>query len=147
MRFKLPLIAVMVGALSLSACGGGGSSSSGSTPTADNPASLVITDAKVGTGATVTAGVSATITYKTYLYKVGATDSKGTLIDPGTNPLTFTVGAGRLIAGVETGIIGMKVGGQRTLLIPANLAYGSTASATVPANSGLVFDMTLTAVN
>ena len=144
MNFKLPLIAVMVGALSLSACGGGGSSN---TTPPDNPASLVINDVKVGTGATATQGTSATITYKTYLYKIGATDSKGTLIDPGTDPLTFTVGAGKLITGVETGIVGMKVGGQRTLFIPSSMAYGSSTNiSNVPANSGLVFDMTLTAV-
>src|SRR5450830_6621 len=144
MKFKLSLIAVLVGALSLGACGGG-SGGGGSTVAVDNPASLIVTDVTLGTGATVTTGTKATITYAAYLYKVGATNSKGALVDPGSQPITFTVGAGSLIAGVELGIVGMKVGGHRLLAIPASQAYGSAGSGSVPPNSGLLFDMTLTA--
>lgn len=144
MKLKLPLIAVFIGALSLTACGGGGSDGGGSVAV-DNPASLTITDVTLGTGATVVKGTSATISYKAYLYKVGAPESKGTLVDPGSQPLTFVVGEGNLIAGLQQGIVGMKVGGTRQLAIPASLAYGSSGQGAVPPNSGLLFEMTLTA--
>jgi FKBP-type peptidyl-prolyl cis-trans isomerase FkpA len=144
MKFKLPLIAVMVGALSLSACGGG-SGGGGASVSVDNPASLTITDVTIGTGATVANGMNVTITYAAYLYKNGAIDSKGTLVDPGAQPYNFTVGAGKVIPGVDIGIVGMKVGGHRLLAIPASQAYGASGSGGVPPNSGILFDMTLTA--
>ena len=146
MKLKLPLIAAFVGALSLTACGGGSSGDNGNTAvTVDNPSTLVITDITQGSGVTVANGMSVTVTYAAYLYKVGATESKGKVVDPGAQPLTFTVGAGSLIPGVEQGILGMKVGGHRQLAIPANLAYCATGYGAVPPNSGLLFDMTLTA--
>ncbi len=143
MNFKLPLIAAFVGALSLSACGG---SSGTSTPAVavSSPATLVINDVTVGTGATVVKGSSATLTYTISLYSATATDFKGSQIE--TGPYTFTVGEGKTIAGVDTGIVGMKVGGRRVLLIPAAQAYGSSGSGAIPPNSGVVFDMTLTSL-
>lgn len=57
---------------------------------------------------------------------------------------TFLLGAGRVIAGWDQGVVGMKVGGQRRLIIPPELAYGSTSPGSgVPANATLVFDVTL----
>ncbi|WP_426114237.1 FKBP-type peptidyl-prolyl cis-trans isomerase [Massilia sp. PWRC2] len=139
MNFKLPLIAAFVGALSLSACGGG-SNSSTPTTSVSSPASLVINDITVGTGATVTASSSVTINYTISLYKADAANFTGTQIE--TGPYSFTVGV-NTIAGVSAGIVGMKVGGRRVLLIPASQAYGSAGSGAIPPNSGVVFDMTL----
>lgn len=139
MKFKLPVIAVLVGALSLSACGGG--SDSAPAVAVSSPATLVSNDVAVGTGATVASGSAVSITYAVYLYNASASDFKGTKVDAGS--YSFTVGASGTIAGVATGIVGMKVGGHRILLIPASQAYGSSGSGAIPPNSGIVFDMTL----
>jgi FKBP-type peptidyl-prolyl cis-trans isomerase FkpA len=142
MKFKLPLIAAFVGALSLTACGGGGSDSNGnSNVVVSSPASLVSNDVTVGTGATVANGSTVSIDYKVYLYSATASDFKGAQVDAG--PYTFTVGVSNVITGLTTGIVGMKVGGHRILLIPASQAYGASGYASIPPNSGVVFDMTL----
>ncbi len=142
MNFKLPLIAVFVGAMSLTACGGG--SSGGGSVAVSSPASLVSTDVTIGTGAAVTSGMTVNINYTVWLYNASASDFKGSKVDAGS--FQFTAGAPTgVIQGVSVGVIGVKVGGERVLLIPASQAYGSGGSGSVPPNSGLVFDMTVTA--
>ncbi len=130
------------GAAMLSACGGGGSDSNYSSNY--TPATLQTTDTTVGTGAVAASGNTVTITYTAWLYDATATNYKGTQID--SQSLSFVVGKGQVISGLDQGIVGMKVGGTRTLLIPYSLAYGSSAYGAVPAYSGLVFSVTLTAV-
>lgn len=142
MKLSVPLIAVFVAALSLTACGGG--SSSDTTVAVSSPATLTKTDTVVGTGATVAAGTKLTVTYTGWLYNASATDFKGKQFDAGT--ITFIVGGGSLITGFDQGVIGMKVGGTRTLLIPSAQGYGSTGTTGIPANSGLVFEIKATAV-
>lgn len=61
-------------------------------------------------------------------------------------PFEFTVGAGMVIQGWEHGFIGAKVGEKRTLIIPAELGYGSRPSGPIPANSTLVFDIELISI-
>ncbi len=58
-------------------------------------------------------------------------------------PFSFTLGRGEVIKGWDIGVAGMKVGGERRLTIPANLAYGSQKQSGIPANSTLIFDVKL----
>lgn len=157
MRLKYPVIAALVTMLSLSACGGGSSdnssasSTSGSTTTvaADNPASASQTDTTVGTGTQAASGNVVGVRYTAWLYSASASDHKGTQIDTDASavaPLVFVVGGGTVISGLDAGVAGMKVGGERVLIIPASAAYGTTGYGAVPANSGLVYDVKLTDV-
>jgi FKBP-type peptidyl-prolyl cis-trans isomerase FkpA len=141
MKLKFPLIAVFAAMASLAACGGGGSSSS--SVAVDNPAAFSKTDTVVGTGADAVNGKVATVNYSGWLYSATAANNKGSSFETGT--FAFTIGAGKAIAGFDQGVPGMKVGGKRTLIIPASMAYGSAgAPPKIPANSGLVFDVELT---
>lgn len=102
---------------------------------------LMTKDDVVGTGAAAAAGDSITVNY------VGSL-TNGTVFDAsanhGTTGFTFTLGAGQVIKGWDEGIVGMKEGGKRTLLIPAELAYGAQSPApSIPANSALIFQVEL----
>jgi FKBP-type peptidyl-prolyl cis-trans isomerase FkpA len=143
MNLKLPLVAAFVAVLSLSACGGGGGGSS-SGVTVANPAAFTKTDTVLGTGTEATTGKTVTVTYSGWLYSATASDNKGAQFDAGT--FSFTLGSGQVISGFDQGVLGMKVGGKRTLLIPSSMGYGSTGSGSIPPNAGLVFEVTLTAV-
>jgi FKBP-type peptidyl-prolyl cis-trans isomerase FkpA len=144
MNFKFPLVAAFVALLSLTACGGG--SDSGSTgATVESPATLTFTDTVVGTGATAAAGMTVKVNYAGYLYTTSAADKKGAKFDSG--PYTLKLGAGGVIAGFDQGVTGMKVGGKRTVFIPSSLGYGASGSGSIPANSGLVFDLELVSIN
>jgi FKBP-type peptidyl-prolyl cis-trans isomerase FkpA len=140
---SFPLAAAFAAVLSLSACGGGGGDSGPKVEVA-NPAALTKTDTVVGTGAEAVNGKNVTVTYTGWLYSTTATGNKGTQFDTGS--FTFLLGAGKVIAGFDQGVVGMKVGGKRTLLIPSNLGYGASGSGPIPPNAGLVFEITLTAV-
>ena len=79
----------------------------------------------------------------------GTLASDGTQFDSskGRSPLAFELGAGRVIPGWDEGIAGMKVGGKRTLVVPASLAYGETgAGASIPPDSDLVFETELVGI-
>jgi len=107
---------------------------------------LIIRDDVVGTGDAAVSGGSVTVNY------VGAL-TNGTIFDASANHpetvngFTFNLGAGQVIKGWDQGIVGMKVGGKRTLFIPASLAYGSQEiGKVIPANSDLVFQVELLSV-
>ena len=122
----------------------GCSGSNTSAPSTSN-GTFTQTDLVVGTGATANTGSVATVTYSGWLYDTSKVDSKGTFFDGGSG-FTFTIGAGGVIAGWDQGVVGMRVGGQRRLIIPPELAYGSSGRPPIPPNATLVFDITLTAV-
>ncbi len=105
---------------------------------------LESTDTVVGTGAEAKEGSSITVKYT-------GTLADGTVFDStdkqGGTPATFTLAKGQLIDGWVQGIPGMKVGGKRHLVIPPSLGYGAQANGSIPANSTLIFDIELVAVN
>lgn len=71
-------------------------------------------------------------------------------VDPKFNhvqPFVFTLGAGQVIAGWDEGLVGMKVGEKKTLTISPDKAYGNRAIGLIPANSTLIFDVELVAIN
>lgn len=145
MKLKFPLIAAFVAILSLTACGGGGGGES-SPPAVNpnNPAALVKTDKVLGTGAEAVTGKTVTVTYTLWLYSASAADHKGARLE--SNSFSFVLGGTGVIPGFQQGVTGMKVGGTRTIEVPASLAYGASGGNGIPANNGLVFEITLTKV-
>lgn len=145
MKLKLPLIAAFVAMTSLTACGGG--ADPGPTTPVASPATLTVSDTVLGTGADAVVPRNVTVYYTGWLYSTTATDNKGTQFDSQTSGAgyPFKLGASQVIAGFEEGVIGMKVGGKRTVKIPASKAYGAASRPGIPANSGLVFDIELRA--
>ncbi|MEK7135946.1 MAG: FKBP-type peptidyl-prolyl cis-trans isomerase [Patescibacteria group bacterium] len=108
---------------------------------AETTTQLQVTDITIGTGDAAAAGDTVTVNY------VGSL-TDGTVFDAsanhGTTGFTFNLGAGQVIKGWDEGIVGMKKGGKRKLIIPASLAYGSQAVGDViPANATLVFEVEL----
>jgi FKBP-type peptidyl-prolyl cis-trans isomerase FkpA len=101
------------------------------------------TDLVVGTGAEAVATSRVTVSYTGWLYDTSKTDGKGVQFDTSTSA-TFPLSS--VIAGWQQGVVGMKVGGQRRLIIPPDLAYGSTGSGPIPPNATLVFDIGLLGV-
>ena len=101
-------------------------------------------DHTVGTGDEATKGASVQVHYTGWLYENG---KKGTKFDSSVdrgNPFSFILGTGRVIKGWDEGVQGMKVGGKRELIIPANLGYGSAgAGGVIPPDQTLVFQMAL----
>lgn len=106
-------------------------------------------DVRPGTGATAVSGNSITVDYTGWLYDPAAPDRKGAQFDTSTGraPFTFTLGAGQVITGWDQGVVGMKEGGVRRLVIPPSLAYGAARHGQIPPDSTLVFDITLISVN
>jgi peptidylprolyl isomerase len=101
---------------------------------------LAIRDEKVGEGTPVVAGDTLTLNYVGKLIDGTEFDSS---IKSG-KPFTFTVGKGDVIKGWDQGLIGMKKGGQRTLIIPADMAYGDRgAGGVIPPGATLLFSIAL----
>ena len=108
---------------------------------------LATIDSKVGTGAEAAPGMKVTVQYTGWLYDGSAKDKRGTKFDSSYDsgtPFSFVLGAGNVIEGWDKGVAGMRVGGKRTLLIPAALGYGARgAGGDIPPNASLVFDVEL----
>ena len=140
--WELAQVAAVVGVVAVgTACS---SSPSGGEDVAGG---LQVTDVRVGTGAEATNGRTVTVHYTGWLYAQAAADRRGSKFDSSRDrnqPFPFVLGAGQVIRGWDQGVAGMRVGGQRTLIIPSSLGYGSTgAPGAIPPNSALVFDVEL----
>ena len=117
----------------------------GSACAATAQATTKITTVRAGKGAAVTTpGQRLTVHYTGWLYLDGV---KGRKFDSSRDhgaPITFTYGAGEVIGGWEDGVVGMKVGERRTLVIPPDRGYGERgAGADIPPNATLLFDVEL----
>jgi FKBP-type peptidyl-prolyl cis-trans isomerase FkpA len=110
---------------------------------------LVKTDTVVGKGKEAVAGKTVEVHYTGWLHDAKADKQRGKQFDSsvGRGPFSFPLGAGRVIKGWDEGVTGMKVGGKRTLVIPAELAYGKRgAGGVIPPDATLVFDVELLGV-
>lgn len=105
-------------------------------PTGAPPTQLEVSDLIVGSGPAAKAGDSVTVQY------VGVSYSTGQQFDASwdrNTPFSFVLGEGQVIKGWDEGVVGMKVGGRRELVIPPSLGYGSQGSGPIGANETLVF--------
>jgi FKBP-type peptidyl-prolyl cis-trans isomerase FkpA len=111
------------------------------------PTELKKTDTKQGTGAEAVTGKPVIVHYTGWLYDPAKPDGKGTKFDSSRDrqvPFGFFLGGGRVIKGWDEGVVGMKVGGQRTLIIPPAMGYGDRgAGGVIPPNATLIFDVEL----
>jgi FKBP-type peptidyl-prolyl cis-trans isomerase FkpA len=109
--------------------------------------SLQKTDAKQGTGAEAQKGKAVVVHYTGWLYDPAQPGGKGAKFDSSLDrkvPFGFFLGEGKVIRGWDEGVAGMKVGGQRTLIIPPDMAYGARgAGGVIPPNATLIFDVEL----
>jgi FKBP-type peptidyl-prolyl cis-trans isomerase FkpA len=115
------------------------------TPTNPSAVAFTQTDLRAGSGAEATAGSTVTVSYTGWLYDAARPDQKGLVFDTstGTTPFSFTLGAGQVIPGWDQGLVGLRVGGIRRLVIPSSLAYGSVRRSTIPPYATLVFEVEL----
>ncbi len=105
---------------------------------------LKIIDTKVGTGASPRPGQLCVMHYTGWLYVNGAKGKKFDSSHDRGQPFSFTIDRGQVIPGWDEGVMTMKVGGKRTLIIPPNLGYGANGAGNViPPNSTLLFDVEL----
>ena len=141
MRLLLSLLALLM----LSACADPGPPPGGSV------AEMQRIDEVIGAGAVAAPWQSVTLHYTGWLYDEKAPQQRGQKFDSSLDrgqPFTFKLGAGQVIRGWDEGVAGMKVGGKRTLLIPAWLGYGSSgAGGMIPPNASLVFEVELLGVS
>jgi FKBP-type peptidyl-prolyl cis-trans isomerase FkpA len=108
------------------------------------PSGLQYTDNVVGDGAEAAAGQHVTVHYTGWLYKDGEQGAKFDSSHDRNDPFDFPLGAGMVIKGWDEGVQGMKIGGQRTLIIPSELGYGARgAGGAIPPNATLKFDVEL----
>jgi FKBP-type peptidyl-prolyl cis-trans isomerase FkpA len=108
------------------------------------PSGLQFEDTVVGTGAQASAGHSVTVHYTGWLFNNGTQGAKFDSSKDRNDPFVFSLGAGMVIRGWDEGVAGMKVGGARTLIIPAALGYGARgAGGVIPPNATLKFDVEL----
>lgn len=127
--------------LLLAALVGACKSNTPTAPSANVPFSF--TDIRVGTGATAATGSAATVNYALWLYDAGASQNKGRAIDAGQ--FSFTVGTG-VVPGFSQGVVGMRVGGQRRIIVPPDLGYGAAGRDPVPGNATLLFEVELVSI-
>jgi len=134
-------------ALTVTACSGGADTPTGPTDTIP----FSTTNLRVGTGTEVVTGRTIAVEYTGWLYSAGAPDNKGTqfdsTFDPGRDPFVLVAGSANVIPGFSQGVLGMRVGGLRRVVIPPSLGYGVQGSPpTIPGNATLIFEIEVLAV-
>jgi FKBP-type peptidyl-prolyl cis-trans isomerase FkpA len=112
-------------------------------PSSSQPYSVV--DLTPGTGTAAADNLNLTVDYTGWLFDPSKSDNKGLVFDTtiGKTPFTFTLGVGQVIKGWDQGLVGMKVGGVRRLVVPPSLAYGVVRQNEIPPYSTLLFEITL----
>jgi len=102
-------------------------------------------DTQAGTGKEASAGATAVVNYTGWLFDPAAPAQHGAQFDSskGRDPFSFSLGGGQVIKGWDDGVQGMKVGGKRTLIIPASMGYGDTGAGPIPPNANLIFEVEL----
>ena len=143
MRRFVRLIPVL---LLCAACGGGDDAAPTSPTTPTSPSvgldlPFSTEDLTVGTGQEATNGDTLSVNYTGWLFDPNAAENKGTQFDSGD--FSFTLGAGQVIAGWDQGLLGMRVGGRRRIVIPPELGYGSSGQGPIPGDATLLFEVEL----
>jgi FKBP-type peptidyl-prolyl cis-trans isomerase FkpA len=114
---------------------------------ADDTTKFKVTDLKVGTGDQARDDTTVEINYTGWLYDAKAPNHHGAKVDSSYDsghPLSFTLGAEEVIAGMESAVRGMHVGGKREVIIPSSMGYGHRGAGNdIPPDSALVFDIEL----
>lgn len=105
---------------------------------------LYLLDQTVGTGAEATSNSTVKVNYSGWLPDGTLFDSS---LNPGRQPFVFDLGLGEVIKGWDEGVVGMKVGGKRRLILPSSLGYGANGTTGIPPNSVLIFDVQLLSVS
>jgi FKBP-type peptidyl-prolyl cis-trans isomerase len=137
----LGLVALVLLPFAAAGCG-----DSPSTPSDYAPYSQI--DLVFGEGASAETGKVLTVNYTGWFYDSTAADKKGVQFTTSAvaGPAVFTAGGNSVIEGWERGVLGMKEGGSRRLIIPPSLAYGPNRYSAIPPNATLVFDIELVKV-
>ncbi|HEY0267823.1 MAG TPA: FKBP-type peptidyl-prolyl cis-trans isomerase [Methyloradius sp.] len=115
-----------------------------------NITELTKIDQVIGDGREAEAGFNVTVHYTGWLYDTAQPEGKGKKFDSSVDrgdPFNFFLGGGQVIRGWDEGVVGMKIGGKRTLIIPSEYGYGARgAGGVIPPNATLVFDVELLGV-
>lgn len=137
-RFPQRLFLAAVCAVALAAC-----THDTTGPSSTQPFSVV--DLTPGTGTAAANNLNLTVDYTGWLFDPSKVDKKGLVFDTsiGKTPFTFTLGVGQVIAGWDQGLLGMKVGGVRRLVVPPSLGYGIVRNNEIPPYATLLFEITL----
>jgi peptidylprolyl isomerase len=140
-RFLPPLAGILMMALSSAAM-------AAPAGYATLPDGVMVHDDAVGSGPVAHAGQTVVVQYTGWLYQNGAKGQKFDSSYDRNQPFSFVLGNGQVIPGWDAGVAGMKVGGERTLIIPPDQAYGDQgAGGVIPPGATLMFDVKLEGVN
>jgi FKBP-type peptidyl-prolyl cis-trans isomerase FkpA len=136
-------LVLILGSALVTGCGGG--TDSPTSPSNQPRGEYSQTDLVVGTGAEAVAGRRLSVHYTLWQYDPTRPDNKGTQYQTsvGSQPFAFTLGTGAVIRGWDQGVVGMRVGGRRRLVLPPELAYGAAGNPPIPGNASLIFEIEL----